>query len=42
LAERTLQMLPAVCLQHEMDHLQGRLLIDRLPWLTRLRLRLRG
>jgi peptide deformylase len=42
LTERTLQMLPAVCLQHEMDHLQGRLLIDRLPWLTRLRLRLRG
>jgi peptide deformylase len=41
MTERTLEMLPAVCLQHEMDHLQGRLLIDRLPWLARLGLRLR-
>jgi peptide deformylase len=40
-AERTLEMLPAVCLQHEMDHLQGMLLLDRLPWLARLSLRLR-
>lgn len=40
-AERTLEMLPAVCLQHEMDHLQGLLLLDRLPWLARLKLRLR-
>ena len=27
----------AIVLQHEFDHLQGRLFIDRLPWLTRLR-----
>ena len=26
----------AVVLQHEFDHLQGRLLIDRLPWFRRL------
>jgi len=37
--ERTLEMLPAVCLQHELDHLQGKLLVDRLSWLARLRLR---
>jgi peptide deformylase len=29
----------AVCLQHEMDHLEGRLFIDRLPFLRRLRAR---
>ena len=27
----------AIVLQHEFDHLQGRLFIDRLPWLKRLR-----
>jgi len=27
----------AVVLQHELDHLQGRLLIDRLPWFERRR-----
>jgi len=26
----------AIVLQHEFDHLQGRLLIDRLPWFRRL------
>ena len=27
----------AIVLQHEYDHLQGRLLIDRLPWFRRQR-----
>ncbi len=39
--ERELEGMPAVCLQHEVDHLQGTLFIDRLPLLHRLRLRLR-
>jgi len=39
--ERTLEMLAAVCLQHEIDHLQGRVLLDRMPWFTRLQARLR-
>jgi len=39
--ERTLEMLAAVCLQHEIDHLHGKVLLDRVPWLTRLMLRLR-
>ena len=39
--ERELEGMPAVCLQHEVDHLQGTLFIDRLPLLQRLRLRLR-
>ncbi len=44
--ERDLEDMHAVCLQHELDHLDGRLFIDRLPvwqrhWL-RLRLRLQG
>jgi peptide deformylase len=39
--EDTLEMLAAVCLQHEMDHLQGRVLLDRMPWFARLLLRLR-
>jgi peptide deformylase len=38
-SERSLQGLAAVCLQHEMDHLQGVLFTDRLPFLQRLRLR---
>jgi peptide deformylase len=29
----------AVCLQHEMDHLDGILFIDRLSWIERLRTR---
>lgn len=37
--ERDLEGLQAVCLQHEMDHLEGRLFIDRLPFLRRLRAR---
>ncbi len=32
----------AVALQHEMDHLDGRLFIERLSWLRRLRLKLAG
>jgi len=30
----------AVCVQHELDHLQGILFIDRLSWLKKLRLKL--
>lgn len=33
--EETFEDLAAVCLQHEMDHLGGRLFIDRLPPLKR-------
>ena len=32
----------AIVLQHELDHLRGRLFIDRLSWLRRTRLRLQG
>ena len=40
--ERELEGMPAVCLQHEIDHLEGKLFIDRLmPW-RRLLLRLRA
>lgn len=35
--ERDLEDLLAVCLQHEIDHLDGKLFIDRLPFFTRLR-----
>ena len=38
-AEHELNGMHAVCLQHEMDHLNGKLLIDRLPFLRRLRVR---
>jgi peptide deformylase len=38
--ERDLTDMHAVCLQHEMDHLAGRLFIDRLSLLRRLRVRL--
>ena len=38
-AEYELDGMHAVCLQHEMDHLNGKLLIDRLPFLRRLRVR---
>jgi peptide deformylase len=37
--ESRLDGLAAVCLQHEMDHLQGVLFTDRLPFLQRLRWR---
>lgn len=37
--ERDLEGMPAVCLQHEMDHLVGKLFVDRLSLLRRLRLR---
>lgn len=39
--ERTLQGLAAVCLQHEIDHLDGVLFSDRLSWFRRLRARRR-
>lgn len=35
--ERDLEGMHAVCLQHEMDHFEGKLLIDRLAFLRRLR-----
>jgi peptide deformylase len=35
------QGLLAVVFQHEFDHLQGRLFIDRLPWWRRAQLRLK-
>lgn len=37
--EKRLQGLAAVCLLHEMDHLDGRLFVDRLSWFGRIRLR---
>lgn len=37
--ERELSGMPAVCLQHEMDHFDGKLLVDRLNWFKRRRLR---
>lgn len=40
--ERELADMHAVCLQHEIDHLDGKLFVDRLPWLERWRLRRRG
>ncbi|MEL7447582.1 MAG: peptide deformylase [Pseudomonadota bacterium] len=36
--ERELLGMPAVCLQHEMDHFDGKLLVDRLNWFKRRRL----
>ena len=36
---RDLSGMEAVCLQHEMDHLRGKLLVDRLSFFGRLRLR---
>lgn len=38
--ERDLEGMHAVCLQHEMDHLAGRLFVDRLSLFRRLRVRL--
>jgi peptide deformylase len=40
--EAALADLRAVCLLHEVDHLEGRLFTDRLPAWRRLMLRLRG
>jgi peptide deformylase len=37
--ERDLEGMHAVCLQHEMDHLGGKLFIDRLSLFRRLRVR---
>ncbi len=37
--DRELTGMHSVCLQHEMDHLEGKLFIDRLPMLEKLRLR---
>lgn len=34
--ERRVEGMLAVCLQHEMDHLDGRLFVDRLPWYKRV------
>ena len=39
--ERRLEGLPAVCLQHEIDHLEGILFVDRLWLVQRLRVRAR-
>lgn len=39
--ERDLDGMLAVCLQHEIDHLDGMLFVDRLPFLQRLRMRRR-
>ena len=37
--ERDLTAMDAVCLQHELDHLDGRLFVDRLSFLRRWRIR---
>lgn len=37
--ERALEGMHAVCLQHEMDHLEGVLFVDRLSWFRKLRLK---
>lgn len=34
--ETDLEDMRAVCLQHELDHLEGRLFVDRLSWWRRL------
>lgn len=39
--ERELDGMLAVCLGHEIDHLRGRLFVDHLPIIRRLRVRLR-
>ena len=38
--ERCLEGMHAVCLQHELDHLEGRLFVDRLSLMRRLGVRL--
>jgi len=40
--ERDLVNMEAVCLQHEMDHLAGKLFVDRLSWFRRWKFRLAG
>lgn len=37
--ERALSGMPAVCLQHEIDHFDGKLVADRVNWFRRRRLR---
>ncbi len=37
--ERDLEDMAAVCLQHELDHLEGRLFVERLSLFRRLRVR---
>lgn len=37
--ERDLSGMHAVCVQHEIDHLEGRLFIDRLSWFRRMRIK---
>ena len=37
--ERDLDGMHAVCLQHEVDHLDGKLFIDRLSWFRRMRIK---
>lgn len=37
--EQELSGMPAVCLQHEIDHFNGKLLADRINWFRRRRLR---
>jgi len=37
--ERELEGMHAVCLQHEMDHFEGRLLVDHVSFLRRWRIR---
>ena len=37
--EKDLSNMEAVCLQHELDHLNGKLFIDRLSWIKRFRIR---
>jgi peptide deformylase len=37
LFERDVDGMHAVCLQHEMDHLVGKLFIDRLSWIQRFK-----
>jgi len=34
--KRELSGMSAGCLQHEMDHLNGKLFVERLPWLRRM------
>jgi peptide deformylase len=36
--ERELSGMPAVCLQHELDHFDGKLLVDRMNWFRRRKL----
>lgn len=37
--ERDLVGMHAVCVQHEIDHLEGKLFIDRLSWFRRWRIK---